>query len=53
VVIGTVYATTHSFFAAFVTLAVGPLFGLLLMLGVREERSPSVIREAPNGWEST
>jgi sugar phosphate permease len=53
VVIGTVYATTHSFFAAFVTLAIGPLLGLLLMLGVREERSPSAIREAIKGWEST
>jgi sugar phosphate permease len=39
VVLGTVFAATHSFFAAFATLAAGPLLGALLMLGVREQRA--------------
>jgi MFS transporter, ACS family, glucarate transporter len=39
IVLGAVFAATHSFFAAFATLAVGPLIGALLMLGVREERA--------------
>jgi sugar phosphate permease len=39
VVLGTVFAATHSFFAAFATLAAGPLLGALLMLGVRDERA--------------
>jgi nitrate/nitrite transporter NarK len=37
VVLGTVFAVTHSFFAAFAVLAAGPMFGVLLMLGVREQ----------------
>jgi len=36
IVVGLVFAQTHSFYAAFVTLAAGPLFGALMMLGVRE-----------------
>ena len=39
VVLGVVFQTTHSFFAAFATLAAGPLFAMLLMLGIREERA--------------
>lgn len=38
VVVGAVFSATNSFTAAFVTLAAGPLFGLLIMLAVREER---------------
>jgi nitrate/nitrite transporter NarK len=40
VVVGAVYAATGSFNAAFLTLAAGPLVGLLFMLGVRESRTP-------------
>jgi hypothetical protein len=36
VVLGTVFAATDSFFAAFATLAAGPLLGALLMFDVRE-----------------
>ncbi|OXM70134.1 MFS transporter [Amycolatopsis sp. KNN50.9b] len=39
VVLGAVFQATHSFFAAFATLAAGPLVGALLMLGVREQRT--------------
>jgi sugar phosphate permease len=38
VVVGVVFQSTHSFPAAFATLAAGPLLGMLLMLGVREPR---------------
>lgn len=41
VVVGAVFSATHSFSLAFVALAVGPLFGLLLMQGVREKRVPT------------
>ncbi|MGA2551759.1 MAG: MFS transporter [Burkholderiaceae bacterium] len=34
--VGMVFQTTHSFYAAFVTLAAGPLFGAVVMLAVRE-----------------
>jgi sugar phosphate permease len=37
VVVGVVFQTTHSFPSAFGALAVGPLFGLLCMLFVRED----------------
>lgn len=46
VVLGFVFESTHSFFAAFATLAAGPLLGMLLMLGVREER-PADLAERP------
>ncbi|WP_406314144.1 MFS transporter [Streptosporangium sp. NBC_01639] len=36
VVIGAVFQTTGSFYAAFVTLAIGPLVGAILMFFVRE-----------------
>ncbi|MDT7708944.1 MAG: hypothetical protein QOG20_4551 [Pseudonocardiales bacterium] len=36
--VGAAYAATGSFMAAFVTLAVGPAFGALMMLAVRERR---------------
>lgn len=36
VVVGAVFGATGSFLAAFATLAIGPLIGLLLMLPVRE-----------------
>ena len=39
VAVGAVFAATNSFNAAFLTLAAGPLLGLLIMLGVREPRS--------------
>jgi sugar phosphate permease len=39
VVVGTVFQATHSFYAAFVTLAAGPLFGAFMMLAVRERRA--------------
>jgi predicted MFS family arabinose efflux permease len=35
-VVGTVYQSTHSFGAAFVVLAAGPLFGTIVMFSVRE-----------------
>lgn len=38
VVVGAVFSATNSFSAAFVTLAAGPLVGLLVMLAVREEK---------------
>ncbi|WP_407547641.1 MFS transporter [Streptomyces sp. Pv4-95] len=38
VVLGVVFQATHSFFAAFATLAVGPLLGMLTMLAIREDR---------------
>lgn len=38
VVVGSVFAATHSFYAAFLTLAAGPLAGIFVMLGVREPR---------------
>ncbi|MGW2207475.1 MFS transporter [Streptomyces sp. NPDC001774] len=38
VVVGAVFQSTHSFPAAFATLAAGPLLGMLLMLAVREPR---------------
>jgi sugar phosphate permease len=38
VVVGGVFASTHSFYAAFLTLAAGPLLGIFCMLGVREAR---------------
>lgn len=38
VVVGVVFQSTHSFLAAFATLAAGPLLGMLLMLAVREPR---------------
>ncbi len=44
VVLGAVFQATHSFFAAFATLAAGPLVGALLMLGVREQQ-PAPDRE--------
>jgi len=34
--VGAVFQQTHSFFAAFVTLALGPLFGVIMMFAVRE-----------------
>jgi nitrate/nitrite transporter NarK len=37
--IGAVYHATSSFQAAFLTLAAGPLLGMVLMLGVRERRT--------------
>jgi nitrate/nitrite transporter NarK len=37
VVLGVVFQSTHSFFAAFATLAAGPLLGMLLMIGMRED----------------
>jgi ACS family glucarate transporter-like MFS transporter len=43
--VGTVFAGTGSFFWAFVTLAAGPLLGLLCMLGVREQ--PEVETSSP------
>ncbi|MEU6036827.1 MFS transporter [Actinomadura sp. NPDC047616] len=50
VVLGAVFQATGSFFWAFATLAVGPLLGMFLMLGVREGdaavRSPSVRAQA-------
>jgi MFS transporter, ACS family, glucarate transporter len=39
VVLGAVFAATHSFFAAFATLAAGPLIGALLMFAVSEPRA--------------
>ncbi|GAB3572852.1 MFS transporter [Amycolatopsis endophytica] len=42
VVLGAVFQATHSFFAAFATLAAGPLVGALLMLGVREREAAPV-----------
>ncbi|WP_245607388.1 MFS transporter [Pseudonocardia spinosispora] len=36
VVVGAVFASTHSFLAAFLTLAAGPLAGALLMVPIRE-----------------
>jgi sugar phosphate permease len=42
--VGTVFQATHSFTAAFLTLAAGPLAGILLMLGVRE---PARRRRSP------
>ncbi|MBK1786616.1 MFS transporter [Prauserella sp. ASG 168] len=42
VVIGAVFQATQSFFWAFATLAAGPLFGMLLMLGIRERDTPTV-----------
>ncbi|MDQ0378484.1 MFS transporter [Amycolatopsis thermophila] len=45
VVLGAVFQATHSFFAAFATLAAGPLAGALLMLGVREREAEPVARE--------
>ncbi|MDI2030208.1 MFS transporter [Saccharopolyspora sp. TS4A08] len=41
VVVGAVFSATNSFSAAFVTLAAGPLVGLLIMLAVREEKPTS------------
>jgi MFS-type transporter involved in bile tolerance (Atg22 family) len=37
--VGAVFHATSSFLAAFLTLATGPLVGLLLMLGVNEKRA--------------
>jgi nitrate/nitrite transporter NarK len=37
--VGAVFHATSSFLAAFLTLAGGPLVGLLLMLGVNEKRA--------------
>jgi nitrate/nitrite transporter NarK len=37
--VGAVFHATSSFMAAFLTLAAGPLVGLLLMLGVNEKRA--------------
>ncbi|MER7010247.1 MFS transporter [Saccharopolyspora sp. NPDC000359] len=39
VVVGAVFSATGSFNAAFLTLAAGPVLGLLIMLAVREDRS--------------
>jgi sugar phosphate permease len=38
IVIGVVFQSTHSFYAAFVALAAGPLLGALCMLPVRERK---------------
>jgi MFS transporter, ACS family, glucarate transporter len=42
VVLGAVFQASHSFFLAFATLAAGPLVGMLLMFGVRENRPVAV-----------
>jgi sugar phosphate permease len=36
--VGMVYQQTNSFYAAFVTLAIGPLLGMVVMFFVREPR---------------
>jgi sugar phosphate permease len=46
VVLGVVFQTTGSFFLAFATLAAGPLLGMLLMLGVRENGGPAVAQDS-------
>lgn len=38
VVVGSVFASTHSFYAAFLTLAAGPFLGIFFLFGVREKR---------------
>lgn len=38
-VVGIVFQSTHSFYAAFIALAVGPLLGALFMLPVRERKA--------------
>lgn len=38
VVVGSVFGATHSFYAAFLTLAAGPFLGLFFLLGIREPR---------------
>lgn len=47
VVVGAVFASTGSFFAAFATLAVGPLIGVLLMIPVRELQARGATTVAP------
>lgn len=50
VVVGAVFSLTNSFNAAFLTLAAGPLVGLLIMLAVREDRpdpQPTVQNRVP------
>jgi len=42
VVVGSVFGATHSFYAAFLTLAAGPFLGIFFMLGVREPRPARV-----------
>ncbi|MGP4020669.1 MFS transporter [Saccharopolyspora sp. 5N708] len=49
VVLGVVFQSTGSFFLAFVTLAAGPLLGMLLMLGVREHGDPQAV---PNSTDT-
>jgi sugar phosphate permease len=38
-VVGIVFQSTHSFYATFIALAVGPLLGALFMLPVRERKA--------------
>ncbi|MCA8030985.1 MFS transporter [Burkholderia cepacia] len=47
IVVGQVYASTHSFFLALVTLAAGPLCGSVLLLGVTRKS-----RIAPNSVDA-
>ena len=52
VVLDVVFQATHSFFLAFATLACGPLLGMLLMFGVRENRSAVVAESATTGADA-
>ena len=48
--VGAVYHASHSFYAAFITLAVGPLLGAIAMLLVREpRRAVSVVPDVVQG----
>jgi sugar phosphate permease len=49
VVLGVVFQASHSFFLAFATLACGPLLGMLVMFGVRENGSAVVAESATTG----
>ncbi len=43
IVVGQVYATSHSFSMALLTLAIGPLCGAILVLFVTQSRAPNVL----------